>query len=115
MTYLSSSLKLDKWKRSLMFSSLSTIFIAITYKNPPLDPKSAGSMFEYNFSFFFPMLGISFFLGLIAIVNLIRFVRDLKDHEIKYKNSRIITTLVYLIPMLVHLIPLLILILMPVC
>jgi len=114
MTYLSSSFKLDKWKWFLIFSALSTIFISITYINPPSDPKSAGSMFAYNFSFFFPIFGISFWFGLIAIVYLIRFVRDLKDHEIKYKKSRIITTIVLLIPMLVHLIPLLILLLIPV-
>ncbi len=113
MTYLSNNLKLDKWKRSLIFSLISSVIIFVTYINPPSDPRSAVAMFVYNFEFFFPMLGISFLAGLIALLYLIRFANDLKGHEIKYKKARVIITLVLLLPMLIHLIPLLVLILIP--
>ncbi|MGM0579667.1 MAG: hypothetical protein ACQETL_03245 [Bacteroidota bacterium] len=114
MTYLSNNLKLYKWKKSLIFSLISSVIIFVTYINPPSEPKSAGGMFAYNFSFFFPMLVISFVAGLIAVLYLIRFVNDSKVHEIKYKKVRVIITLILLLPMLIHLIPLLVLILMPV-
>ena len=82
--------------------------------NPPSDPGYAGDMFAYNFGFFFPMLGFSSIVGMIAIIYLIRFIRDLEDYEIKHKKLRIFIVSVLLFPMLIHLIPLLVLILMPV-
>jgi len=82
--------------------------ISVTYLNPPKD-NSAGTMFSYNFEFFFPMLAISSLMGLMAVIYLFRFLNDLKNYEIKYKKLRIIATLLLLLPMFVHLIPLLIL------
>jgi|TARA_R100000027_G_C2189386_1_gene76409 hypothetical protein len=113
MTYISIRLKLAKWKRAFIFSLISTVIIALNYINPPSDPRSAGAMFAYNFSFFLPMLGISLIAGFIAVVYLIQFVRDLKHYEIRHKSSRIITILVLLLPLITHLVHLLILIMMP--
>ena len=114
MTYLSNRLKIDRWKRSFISSVISAVVIAAIYQRPPSDPDYAGAMFSYNIAFFFPMVAVSSIFGLIAIVYLIRFLKDLKDYEIRYKRLRIISTFILLLPLLIHLIPLLFLFLVPI-
>lgn len=114
MTYLSNRIKIDKWKRSLVFSMISAVVIAVTYLRPPSDTNYAGAIFSYNIGFFFPMLAVSSIFGLIALIYLIRFVKDLKEYEIRYKRLRILSTSLLLLPLLIHLIPLLFFLLVPI-
>lgn len=102
MTYLSKRLKIGVWKKSFVLSLLSASTIGWTYLVSPNEQDSAGAVFSYNLSFFFPMLIVSSLLGIAAILYLIRFGRNLKDYEIKYRKQKVLATLLFLIPFLFH-------------
>ena len=64
---------MDEWNRSLVFSMISAVVIAVIYLRPPSDTDYAGAIFSYNIGFFFPMVAVSSIFGLIAIIYLIQF------------------------------------------
>ena len=103
MTYLSKRLKIGEWKKSFVLSILSAFIIGLTYFVPPSAPRSAGAMFVYNLSFILPMLFLSTILGIAATVYLIRFARNLKDYDVKYRKQRFLASSLFLMPLTFHL------------
>jgi len=114
MTYLASRNKIDECKAALIWAVLSAIMIFLTYLNPPKDVHSAGYMAHYNFSFFFPMLGLSMVFGIISTIALLKFTNDLKSYDLSHKLWIILTVTVFLLPLLVHLISFVIILLISV-
>lgn len=59
----------SKWKKSIVFGTISLTFYLMTFVVPKPTPGYAPHIFAYNMGFFFPVLIASFFFGLLAIKN----------------------------------------------
>ena len=94
--------QIDKYFRISVISGLiSTLLIVLTYIKQPEDPNYAGSVFAYNFTFFFPILFLAFISGLICLIYLIKHRKSRKRQSIKTEKKWIIP-LILLTPVGLH-------------
>ena len=95
--------QIDKYLRiSLISGLISTFLIILTYIKQPKDPHFAGSVFAYNFSFFFPILFLAFISGLICLIYLIKHRKWRKRQLDKTGKLKWLIPLVLLIPVGLH-------------
>jgi|GEM_PF-3654094 len=95
--------QIDKYFRISIISGLiSTVLIILTYIKRPEDPHFAGSVFAYNFSFFFPMLFLAFISGLISLIYLIKHRKWRKRQLDKTGKLKWLIPLILLIPVGLH-------------
>lgn len=86
--------QIDKLYRISVISGLiSTLLIVLIYIKQPEDPNYAGSVFAYNFTFFFPMLFLAFISGLICLIYLIKHRKSRKRQSNKTGKEWIIPLL----------------------
>jgi hypothetical protein len=55
-----------KWKKSIVFGTISLTFYLMTFVVPPPTPGYAPHIFAYNMGFFFPVLIASLIFGLLT-------------------------------------------------
>ena len=95
--------QIDKFLRISIISGLiSTFLIILTYIKQPNDPNYAGSVFAYNFSFFFPILFLAIISGLICLIYFIKHRKWKKKHIDKIGRLNWLIPLILLIPVGFH-------------
>src|ERR1043166_422352 len=62
-------------REAMVFAAVSAALVALIYVTPSPEPGFAGSLFTYNFLFFFPAVLLSFAFWIAGVVWYLRFVR----------------------------------------
>ncbi len=64
------------WSKAIVFGALSAVLIVLIYVTPSQEPGFAGAAFDYNFSFFFPVVLSSFVFWAASLGFYIAFLRN---------------------------------------
>ena len=74
--YLVLARRTQLWSKAIVFGALSAALIVLIYVTPSPEPGFAGAAFDYNYSFFFPVVLSSFVFWAAALGFYIAFLRN---------------------------------------
>jgi uncharacterized membrane protein len=87
---------------TILSGIISFLLIGVTYTKQPKDPSYAGSVFNHNMSFFFPLLILSILCLVICVVYLIRHIKDRKRQNEKLLKWEWIVPSILMLPVSLH-------------